>query len=181
MSFSHLKFLVAFCLLLLCNYSFSQKNIFKNIDCDSIVAYEYEGTGNVLIQDAVKSKNELITKSKQVDSKFAKNLGSIITDSKAYGQTTAFCFDPHLGILFWKDGNIVESISICLECNFLKSSKSIPATSIKQIQISDDYSYPAKGFSRKTRVKIDNLCRELGFVKFLKPLESIFDMKQPED
>ena len=86
-------------------------------------------------------------------------LGTIST----YGGTYAFCFEPHLGIVFYYNNKIITNISISIECNFLDSSVPIQATQAKSIQISKDYKYPAKGFSKTGSQEIASLANDLNF------------------
>lgn len=101
----------------------------------------------------------------------------IISSDAAYGKTKAACFDPHLGVVYYRNNSIVANIDVCLDCSFLISSESIPAMSYHKIYVLEDYSYSAEGFSAKTRKKIHTFCTKLGFDKYLKPLESVFDQQ----
>mgnify|MGYP003667858401 CR=1 FL=1 len=166
---------LVFCICML-NFSVnSQNNPFSIIDSDSIVVYEYDGLSGLKIEDALESQPNKIINSAKVELNVIKGFERAITDSNAYGNTTAACFDPHLGIVYWKKDSIMASISICLDCNYLESSKDILSEGNNQIVISEDYSYPAKGFSKETRKFINDFCLQLGFTKYLEPLESIFD------
>ena len=172
---SKTPFVLIFLLLLIQLELISQNNPFSLIESDSIVVYEYNGTGGILIEDAINSKPEIIIQSKSMASEVIRQFELGITDSMAYGQSTASCFDPHLGLIYWIGGKIQASINICLTCNYLKSSLVIPATEYHQISISADYAYAAKGFHKKTRKLIFDFCENIGFNRFLEPLESIYD------
>ncbi|TXD83212.1 hypothetical protein ESY86_13555 [Subsaximicrobium wynnwilliamsii] len=98
-----------------------------------------------------------------------------MTSEKSYGNSTMPCFDPHFAIVYYLQEKRVGTISICLECNYLIASEKIPATELKIIEISDEYSYPAKGFSKATRKEIYDYIKHIGFTKYLKPLTSYLD------
>ncbi len=154
---------------------YGQLNPFKKIEYDKVVAYEYQGKGGLLIEKCLKKHKEKIDKKINLIDKQIGKLEKILTSKKAYGNTTMSCFDPHFAVAYYKNDKIVGSISICLDCNYLISSEKIPSTEFKMMQVSDDYSYPAKGFSKKTRKEIHEYLKELGFEKYLKPLTSILD------
>lgn len=160
------------CLFLFCAiYLSAQTNPFKKLDYDKVVAYEYDGTGDHSVEEVPENINQKTNLTKAQVSEFEK----IITSNNSYGKYTADCFDPHLAVVYYKGDKKVATIEVCLSCNYLSSSEKIPATEKKMIQVSDDYSYPAKGFSKNARKQIYDFCTELGFTKHLEPLESVFD------
>ena len=107
--------------------------------------------------------------------KQTQKLEDILTSENAYGNTTASCFDPHFAVIYYMNEKIVGTISICLDCNYLISSEKIPSTELKMIKVSDEYSYPANGFSKMTRKEIHEYLKGIEFTKFLKPLTSFLD------
>ncbi|WP_299277949.1 hypothetical protein [uncultured Psychroserpens sp.] len=168
---NYIHLLLFICPILL----FSQSNPFAKLKYDKVVAYEFQGEGDVLIIECLKNQNEKINKNKALSKKETQSIEHILTSEKAYGKGKAFCFDPHFAIVYYLKDEIVCSIDICLDCNSLVSSIKIPATKLKYIKIGDDYSYPADGFSKISRKHIYEFCKALNFVKYLKPLESIYD------
>jgi hypothetical protein len=153
----------------------AQMNGFDSLKYDKVMAYEFQGEGGRIITYCLKKDSSRITKSIELSNKQIKNFETLLTSNSSYGNTTAACFDPHLAIVYYQNYQIVGSIDICLGCNSLSSSIDIPATRNVMIKVSDDYSYPAAGFSKGARKSIDAFCRELGFTKFLDPLYSIYD------
>lgn len=153
----------------------AQPNPFQDLEYDLVVAYEFQGDGAKVIEHCLKNEKDKISKSFELEDSQIQYLEKLVISNSSYGNTTAFCFDPHLGIVYYNQGKVVFSIDICLGCNYLESSVEIPATRFNMIRVSDDYSYPAKGFSKETRKSIHAFCKQLGFDKYLEPLESIYD------
>ena len=153
----------------------AQSNPFKSLKYDKVVAYEFRGDGGRVIEHCLKNDKKRISKHVELTTKQIQDLESILTSNSSYGSTKALCFDPHFGVVYYNKNQIIGSIDICLDCNYLAASEAMPATRIKMISVSDNYSYPADGFSKEARRSIDEFCKKLGFTKYLKPLSSIFD------
>ena len=154
---------------------YSQSNPFDSIKYDQVIAYEFQGRGGRMIEYCLESDVSKISKSIVLKDNQVKSIENVLTADSSYGNTTMACFDPHLGIVYYYQGKVVGSIDICLECNYLIASEDIQATTEKIIVVSDEYSYPAKGFAKSARKQIYEFCKILEFEKFLKPLNSIFD------
>ncbi len=152
-----------------------QSNPFKKLKYNKVVAYEYQGEGGLLIEKCLNEEKEKINKTLNLTEKQTEELEKILTSEKAYGNTTMFCFDPHFAVIYFMNDKIVATINICLDCNYLISSEKIAATELKMITVPNDYSYPAKGFSKNTRKEINEFIKGLGFTKHLKPLTSYLD------
>ena len=152
-----------------------QSNPFDSLEYDKVIAYEFQGEGGRLIEYCLKNDSGRISNFLELSSSQVDSLEILLTSNSSYGNTTASCFDPHFAIVYYKDNRIVGSIDICLSCNYLSSSHFIPATKFKMISVSDEYSYPANGFSKEARKSIYETCKKLGFKKYLMPLTSIFD------
>lgn len=170
-----MKNLISLYILIIPILAFGQFNPFEKLDYDKVIAYEYQGEGGLLIENCLNKKKEKIYKKITLTEKQTEKLETILISEKSYGNATMSCFDPHFGVVYYLKEKIVGTVSICLECNSLISSEKIPATELKMIKISDDYSYPAKGFSKIARKNIYNYCKEIGFIKYLKPLTSYLD------
>ncbi|WP_204344899.1 hypothetical protein [Psychroserpens algicola] len=152
-----------------------QNNPFETLEYDKVIAYEYQGEGGLLIERCLREEKEKINKTLHLSEKQIEKLEKILTSEIAYGNTTMSCFDPHFSVIYYQNEKIIGTIDICLDCNYLISSEKIPATELKMIKISDDYFYPAKGFSKNTRKEIYKFVKELGFNKYLRPLTSYLD------
>lgn len=167
--------LILLFILLISFLACGQSNPYDNLKYDKVVAYEYQGEGGLLIVNCLNNEKEKINKQVTFTKDQIEKIELILTSEKSYGNLTMSCFDPHFAIVYYLKNKIVGSINICLDCNYLIASEKIPATELNIIKISDDYSYPAKGFSKATRKEIYNYCKEIGFVKYLMPLTSFLD------
>jgi hypothetical protein len=157
-------------------FAWAQLNPFEALQYDSAVAYEFQGMGDRRIVHCLKNEPSKISKQTQLTTYQLNVLEKLLTITSSYGNTTAACFDPHFAVVYFLGDQIVGSIDICLGCNYLESTPEIPATTFKMIKLSDDYSYPAKGFTPEARLAIYELCKSLGFTRYLSPPgESIFD------
>ena len=147
---------------------------FNKLDYNKVIAYEYQGgKGEGIIINGKLATN--VKQQKELTQEQIDSLTNYLGANSTYGGNKAFCFNPHLGIVFYKDCEVVAHISICLECNYLISSINIPATEVKKIKIGDDYEYPAEGFSKLGRQKINSLCKQLNFSHCADTLNSMFD------
>lgn len=150
---------------------------FNKLDYNKVIAYDYEGGKGEGVIDIVTNEKlaPTVKQHKNLTQQQVDDLTNYLGANSTYGGGKAFCFDPHLGIVFYKDNNVVAHVSICLECNYLHSSIKIPATEVTKIKISDDYEYFADGFSKLGRQKINSLCRQLNFTHCADSLNSMFD------
>lgn len=138
-------------------------NPFETLKYDKVVAYDYNGSpemqividGNVLpLKDRIFKKKELANT--QID-----ELNKTLGDTKSYGETTAACFEPHFGIVFFSNNKIVGHISICLACNYFESTPEIPARQSHKTNLCKDcFAY---GFTKNARRYISNLIKDLQF------------------
>lgn len=190
MTIKQLSYYLCFFIILSCNKTEKESlvlnliekdrvfNPFLTLKYDKVIAYDYEGIGDSSNGGLIVSENgrfhESIKKTTELTSLQIHNFVNYIGDKSTYGNTTAFCFEPHLGIVFYKNKKIVAHLSICLDCNYLISSIEIPATSYKKIKIGDDYEYDAEGFSKLGRKQLNQLCNELNF-SHCSDLNSTFD------
>ena len=86
----------------------------------------------------------------------------VVGRASTYGGDFAACFDPHLGLVFYKDHQIVGELSVCFECNYLRSSMEIPASTSTDVK-SGSATFPHFGFSPSGKAALMGLCNELGF------------------
>ena len=148
------------------NHYTTSGNPFLLLNFDKVVAYDYEGRRGEEILDIIDSSGILantVTKERILTRNQIDRVTYLLGDNSTYGEAYADCFDPHLGLLFFNVNKVVASLDICLECNRLYSSIKIPATYYKHIQTGNDYEYPAEGFSKIGRQKINSLCKEFRF------------------
>jgi len=101
-------------------------NVFADISYDKVVAYSYNGEGGIEIIDEDKKLADEIGKKAQLDQARIIKLTNFLCTPSTYGGDEAACFDPHLGIVFYKANHPTAWVSICLDCNTLVSSVKIP-------------------------------------------------------
>lgn len=130
-------------------YSCSHQNVFSIVDYDEAIAYKYNGEGDIEIISRDGKLAGRIEKQTPITKKQAIKITNELCDASSYGSDVAACFDPHLGIVLYKEKKPVAHISICLDCNFLSSSIPIPAAE--------------SGFSDKGRERIEQFMKEMGF------------------
>jgi hypothetical protein len=104
----------------------SANNLFVKMDYDTVIAYSYDGEGDIEIIDkegklATKIKKQVVLNTSQII-----RLTNIFCDKSTYGGAIAACFDPHFGIVFYKANKPVAYVSVCLACNYLVASLKLP-------------------------------------------------------
>lgn len=154
---------------------FSQTNPFKDLKYDKVVAYEFEGSGEQMIKILLNSDPDKISKSAVLSKDQINQIELALTSKTSYGNRTMSCFDPHFALVYYKKEKIVATIDVCLQCNSLRSTLEIPATTLSYTQLTEDYAVPNEGFSKEARKKIHDFCKQLGFTSYLKPLDSFYD------
>lgn len=138
---------------------------FRNLTYNKVIAYDYEGNEEPFGSIATKEGRfvPVVLRQKSLNQKQAEQIITILTDKNTYGEGTAACFNPHLGLIFYNYKEIVFKADICLGCNYLIPSKDIPAMNHKKITFDDGGFYYAVGFTASGKRKIKELCKELGF------------------
>lgn len=143
---------------------------FDTLNYNQVVAYKYFNTGERNPRVYKKQLNSLID---VIENQHAMNQSEadqflrLISVRSTYGGMRMACFEPRLGIVFYKDGKYVDQISICMECNYMESSLLIPAYE-KQKKISESGEYNSDkdyGFSKKGRNGINQLLKGFKFVE----------------
>ena len=133
---------------------------FQKLKFDKVVIYDYEsGRQENLIVD----KNQQLIKSikKQVEllKPTIDSLNNRLTNKESYGNITAMCFNPHLGIIYYLKDKIVAHISVCLDCNVLRSSIDIPAQKQGEAGEGNSAYYTADGLSKSFRQFLNDLLK----------------------
>lgn len=137
---------------------------FKNIPFNKVIAYDFDGKQEkytTIIDNKTKRFNPIVLRQKELNKEQIENVVSFLTDSKTYGEGTAACFIPHLAIVFYQDNKMVFEVDICLDCNYLQSTSEIPAAHTKKMKLEDGSEIDLIGFSKKGKLKIINICKEL--------------------
>jgi hypothetical protein len=140
----------------------AQQNPFLALKFDKVIMYDFTGGkgSDLYIVDEKDELAKSISKQIQLDKATIAKLNEKLGNKKSYGAATAFCFDPHLGFVYYLKGKIVGHITICLDCNRLRSSISIAAQQQGKIgkgkdayYISDGLSIPFRNFLNSLLVK----------------------------
>lgn len=163
--------------VLLCSFSGENPvyNPFAKLQYDTVIAYDYEPMDETpfVLKNGKFTGN--ILKQKPLSAKQISFITQTICDTSTYGNSTAACFEPHFALVFFKKDSVLANVEICLECNFLQSTETIPAQTFYNIKIPEDsLELPRYGFSKTGRKQINKLVKELGFSHTIKP-GSMFD------
>ena len=131
---------------------------FSKLDYNRVIAYDYEcgmETRVNIVEDGRLNpaiKQQVALTQRQVD-----ELTNYLGARSTYGESPADCFNPHLGIVFYRDTSVVAFVSICLDCHHLESSIEIPVLSHNKSN------YLSSGFSDLGKQKLTALCAQLNF------------------
>lgn len=139
---------------------------FNDIEYDKVVAYDFDsgdGTGAITILNKQNNLATTIKRQQALNQIQVNELTNLLGSKTTYGDSPSFCFVPRLGIVFYKKNKAVLILDICLECNRLRSSLTIPATKAVQFEHDDETKYPAEGFSETGRDRLSTICSELQF------------------
>lgn len=133
-----------------------------NIVFDKVIAYDYDGDEehfNTVIKNGkfipIIDKQAALNKT-QVD-----NIIKTLTSNSTYGGESAACFNPHLGIVFFNESKPVFVVDICLGCNYLTSTVTIPATESHKRTLGNGEKFPIYGFSKSGKQKIKDFAKAL--------------------
>lgn len=136
-------------LLILFLPSKAQQNPFSTLKFDKVVMYDFAGGkgSDLYIVDNKGQLAKSISKQIQLDKVIVSKLNEKLGNKKSYGDVTAACFDPHLGFVYYLSGKIVAHITICLDCNRLRSSIPIVAQQQGKVGKGKDAYYISDGLS----------------------------------
>lgn len=136
------------------------QNPLSSLKYDSVVAYDYDSRDQQLIVDDSGQLAKTVSKRINLPANSINEIITILGDDSTFGGDLAHCFDPHIGIVFYKENKVIEHLSICLDCNSLNSLIPLPNSS---------------GFSKTGRLKINRLCKEWAFSHCMDSLDTEFD------
>lgn len=127
-----MKFItILLCFLLFDYYKQDQiNNPFLSLEFDKAILYDYEPAGedpSLINKEGQIIATARIKKQVTLDIKTIQTLSKKMGENSSYGQVTAMCFRPHLGIVYYRKGKAVRHVLICLECNILRADIDIPA------------------------------------------------------
>jgi hypothetical protein len=161
------------------NFCFSQNLKELNLkSIDSIIFYDFDGDAkgeySSIVNENGKLNQKIIAKSFKLNkTKFAE-FNKILNQKESYGKVTAFCFDPHLGIVFFSKGIPLKYINICFGCNGLRANFRIIAQEQGKQGKGKNVYYILNGMSKKIRKYLNKLIAENNFGNQIKG-KSSFD------
>ncbi|WP_343664927.1 hypothetical protein [Chryseobacterium mucoviscidosis] len=138
---------------------------FSTLDYDKIIAYDFRGDEEMYNAPIDKQGNfiPIIEKQQFLSQEQADKILKALAKKSSYGETSAACFNPHLGLVFFKDNKKINQMSICLDCNGSISEIDIPARRHRVFNKGTDDEYSFTGFTPKGKAAIIALCKELKF------------------
>jgi hypothetical protein len=140
----------------------AQSNIpLSKLKFDKVMMYDFEGgkESDLYIIDNSGRLAKTIKKQVQLEKAEANRLTSKMGTKQAFGGTTASCFDPHLGFVYYLNGKVVGHVTVCLDCNRLRSSFEIPAQKQGKVGTGKDSYYTADGLSPAFREYLNELLK----------------------
>jgi len=126
---------------------------FPGVAYEKVVLYELDGRGN---HSGAKSVFRQQTGgTKVLTEKDVQAFLKLISTPKSYGNTTAACHEPRIGLVFYNEQEEeVAYLSLCLACNNVYTS---PVLAFSESLI------PKHGFSIKSRKQLHKIFEEWGF------------------
>ncbi|MCC5944894.1 MAG: hypothetical protein JJT94_08155 [Bernardetiaceae bacterium] len=81
---------------------------FDTLQFNKVIAYDFNGQAHQgIISSTINKKfNRSISKQKAVSPEDLNFMLRVLTDTTTYGEVTASCFDPKLGIVFFQDNTL---------------------------------------------------------------------------
>ena len=159
----HLFFYIFF---LFTTLVFCQKNPFTKLQFDKVIIYDFSGGKGEEDFSIINEKGKLaksVTKQIVLDKNTIMLLNQKLEDRKSFGAGTASCFDPHLGIVYYYKNKPVAHISICMDCNRLRSSKEIEVQKQGKNGKGEDIYYTLDGMSKSFRNYLNGLLKKYNF------------------
>jgi len=148
------------------NYAGAQvKNPYLDLKFDKVIFYDFEQSsekGSLIIDNSGKPL-QTIFKQIQLDPATAQSFNSKLGNKGSFGNVTAFCFDPHCGLVYFLKDKPVAQIAICLECNKLRSTIDLPAQQQGKQGHGQDVYYIADGLSKSFRKHINGMLKKYNF------------------
>ncbi|WP_313092184.1 hypothetical protein [Chryseobacterium flavum] len=138
---------------------------FNQLDYDRIIAYDFAGDEETY-PNAIDKKGKfvpVILKQQFLTQRQADQILSALAKNSSYGERSAACFQPHLGLVFFKGIKKVNQISVCLSCNSSITETHIPARTYRVFNKGTDNEYSFTGFTLSGKKAIINLCKEINF------------------
>ncbi|UIR56795.1 hypothetical protein LZQ00_03015 [Sphingobacterium sp. SRCM116780] len=152
----------------------------KNISFDNVMIYEFDPSPEEPdFRIMTKQVIELLDrtgglKQSYITKKERDKLFKFLTISTSFDNGSSICWEPHLGIVFFKNNIAVNYMAVCMECNKLKSMLYIPGTeSIKSLDANGINI--EKGMSPVFRRFLNSLLTKYNFKYATKSNDNIWD------
>lgn len=138
---------------------------FSTLDYDKIIAYDFRGDEEMYDAPIDKQGNfiPIIEKQQFLSQEQADKILKALAKKSSYGEASAACFNPHLGLVFFKGNKKVNQMSICLDCNGSISEIDIPARRHRVFNKGTDDEYSFTGFAPQGKAAVAELCRAINF------------------
>lgn len=138
---------------------------FSTLNYDKIIAYDFKGDEEMYDAPIDEQGNfiPILEKQQFLSQEQADKILKVLAKKSSYGEASAACFNPHLGLVFFKGNKKVNQISICLDCNGSTSEIDIPARRHRVFNKGNDEEYSFTGFTPKGKAAVIALCREINF------------------
>lgn len=137
---------------------------FKLTEEREIIAYEFDGADEFGILCCLRKHPERIKDSVRITQNQNRRIYKLLGNEKSYGNKISSNFNPGFGLVYKKNGKIIDAIDVSLENNYLKSSFQIPAMNSHIKLINDKKVNSHIGFSPEMRNGLNELIKDLGFL-----------------
>lgn len=161
-----MKYFFFYIILLFSTLVYCQKNPFTKLQFDKVVIYDFSGGKGEEDYSIINAKGKLaksVIKQAVLDKNTITTLSQKLESRKSYGAGTAFCFEPHLGIVYYYKDKPVTHVSVCMDCNRLDSSKDISAQKQGKNGEGKDVYYTLDGMSTSFRNYLNGLLKKYNF------------------
>jgi hypothetical protein len=126
-----------------------------NFKTDSVLAVDYEGYNDdrgFAPLNEVGNWISTISRIKKLSNKQIEMIQSVLGNPATFQKPIfAFCFEPRLGLIYFKDGKVIAQSAICLQCGRLESSA----------ELGNGEYYTE--FNKDALSELETLCLALGF------------------
>lgn len=149
---------------------FGQANPFTKLKFDKVIAYDFSGgkESDLSIVTPAGKLSKSVSKQKELPNSLAKELSIQLGSKSSYGKGTASCFEPHLGFVYYYKGKIVAHVTVCLDCNRLRSSIDIPAQKQGKAESEGEVYYMLDGMSDAFRSFLNAIVKQYQFSHAIK-------------
>ncbi len=87
---------------------------FNKLDYNKVIAYDYDGGKGEGVIDIISNGKlaQTVKQQKELTQEQIDDLTNYLGANSTYGGSKAFCFEPHLGIVFYKDSKVVAHLRV---------------------------------------------------------------------